>query len=512
MAGARMDGPRAETAARTYQVSPGSLLTVGRARYSVLVTPRADSDLLPPDHQPSQWTVVDEGWGRRAADFATLSELANCREYVAMHQLLGINETDQVLDIACGSGLAVELCAARGATAAGLDASARLIAVARDRCPGGDLQVGDMHALPWADDTFDVVTSFRGIWGTTPDAVAEARRVLRPGGRLGLTVWGHIKASPGAWALSPFTLAKPDKVANQAAMVKLGRPGAGEDLLASWGFEDVQRHEIPFAWEFADPDHYARALAATGPAYEAIQSVGEEAFLAYAKDVARERVRDGLPLRAVILVVGYTATKPAPALPIHDDEPSGNFLATAPASVAAEQLRQDDLDELGYVMNVSRLWGRIPATVEGLFGLLGQCVKLGRLDVRTRGILVAATASTLGDSYCSLAWGEKLAKAADLQLAAGVLLGDDSALTPAEQALAIWARAITRDPNSTTAADVQALRDVGFDDDQVMAVTVFVALRIAFSTVNDALGAVPDSELISSLPAAITNAVTWGRR
>ena len=38
------------------------------------------------------------------------------------------------------------------------------------------------------------------------------------GGRFGLTVWGHIKASSGAWALRPFTLAEEAKVANQAAM------------------------------------------------------------------------------------------------------------------------------------------------------------------------------------------------------------------------------------------------------------------------------------------------------
>ena len=261
------------------------------------------------------WRVVDEGWGRRAVDFATLSEPANCREYVALHQQLGVDAGDRLLDIACGAGLAVELAAARGATCAGIDASPRLIAVARDRLPDADLRVGDMHALPWDDATFDVVTSFRGIWGTTPDAVAEARRVLEPGGRLGITVWGHIKRSPGAWALTPFTLANPPNVANQAAMVALGRPGAGEDLLTSAGFVDIERVDIPFAWEFADPDAYARALASTGPAYEAIQAVGEEAFLQSAIDLARERVRDGLPLRAPIAVVGYVARKPATPRP-----------------------------------------------------------------------------------------------------------------------------------------------------------------------------------------------------
>lgn len=459
-----------------------------------------------------QWALVDEGWGREAVAFATLSEPANCREYVALHQLLGIEAGQEVLDVACGSGLAVELAAARGATAAGLDASARLVAIARDRAPEADIRVGDMNALPWGDGIFDVVTSFRGIWGTTPDAVAEVRRVLRPGGRVGLTVWGHIKASPGAWALEPFTLASREKVANQAAMVSLGRPGAGEELLTAWGFEDVHRHEIPFAWEFADPDHYARALASTGPAYEAIQAVGEQAFLDHAREVAASRVRAGLPLRAVIFVVGYVATKPLDVPPPHDDEPSGSFLAPTPPSPGAERLRQDDVDELGYVMNASRLWGRMPGTLDGPFGLLGQCVKAVRLDQRTRGILVTATASTLGDAYCSFAWGGKLATSAGADLAAGVLLGDDTGLDPAEQVMASWARAVTRDANGTTSTDLQALRDVGYDDDQIMAITVFIALRLAFSTVNDALGATPDAELVAALPAAVADAVTWGRR
>ena len=207
----------------------------------------------------------------------------------------------------------MELATAVGATCCGIDASPRLIAVARDRNPDADLRVGDMHDLPWDDASFDVVTSFRGIWGTTPDAVAEAHRVLAPGGRLGITVWGHIKVSPGAWALAPLALASEPKVEHQAAMVALGRPGRGEELLAQCGFVDVERHEIPFVWEFADPDAYARAMSSLGPAYEAIQNVGEEEFIRWATEHARQRVRDGLPLRAPIAAVGYVARKPSMA-------------------------------------------------------------------------------------------------------------------------------------------------------------------------------------------------------
>jgi SAM-dependent methyltransferase len=258
----------------------------------------------------SQWEMVDEGWGRRAVDFAALSEPGNCREYVAMHHRLGIDAGERLLDVACGSGLAIELARMRGASCCGIDASARLVAVARDRNPESDIKVGDMHALPWEPASFDVVTSFRGIWGTTPDAVAEIRRVLRPGGRAGITVWGHLKASAGVWALAPFLLAATEKVGNQAVMVSLGRPGAGEQLLASHGFVDIERMDVPFAWEFADPQLYARALAATGPAYEAIQNVGEAEFHRAAVDQAQRQLRDGLPLRAELNVVGYLARKP----------------------------------------------------------------------------------------------------------------------------------------------------------------------------------------------------------
>ena len=257
-----------------------------------------------------QWETVDEGWGRKAVDFATLSEPSNCREYIAVHHRLGVDAGDRLLDVACGSGLAIELARLRGAICSGVNASARLVAVARDRNPEGDIRIGDMRALPWDPASFDVATSFRGIWGTIPEAVAEIHRVLRPGGRLGITVWGHLKISPGAWALAPFRLAAEEKVDNQAAMVSLGRPGAGERLLAAHGFVDIERVDVPFALEYADPELYARALASTGPAFEAIQNVGEAEFHRAAVEQAQGQLRDGLPLRAEINVVGYLARKP----------------------------------------------------------------------------------------------------------------------------------------------------------------------------------------------------------
>lgn len=255
------------------------------------------------------WRMVDEGWGRKAVDFATLSEPSNCREYVRMHQHLGIGEGHKVLDVACGSGLALELARARGAVCAGIDASHRLVEIARDRNPDADIRVGDMNDLPWEDGVFDVVTSFRGVWGTTPTAMDSMHRVLRDSGRLSMTVWGDVKKSPGAWMFQPFTWATDEKVQNQANMVALGRPGIGEAFMRDHGFEPEERFEVPFFMEYPDPETYARGLAATGPAYEAIQDIGMEEFLDAATSLAEEHVREGLPLRAEIQLFGYVGTK-----------------------------------------------------------------------------------------------------------------------------------------------------------------------------------------------------------
>lgn len=244
-------------------------------------------------------------------DFATLAEPTNTREYVFVHHQLGLHAGDRLLDMACGSGLALELAQAVGATCCGIDASPRLAAVASDRVPGGDVRVGDMGALPWDDETFDIVTSFRGIWGTTPTAVAEAFRVLCPGGRLAMTVWGNVGKSDGAWMFAPFQWAEEPKLRHQAEMVSLGRPGVGEAFLTDSGFDVAPRVEVPYVIEYADPETFARGIASTGPAYESIQAIGEAEFHRRAVALASDRMRDGLPLRGSIQLFGYIATKPS---------------------------------------------------------------------------------------------------------------------------------------------------------------------------------------------------------
>jgi uncharacterized peroxidase-related enzyme len=187
------------------------------------------------------------------------------------------------------------------------------------------------------------------------------------------------------------------------------------------------------------------------------------------------------------------------------------FLAEHVPDAEAQRIFDDDVAELGYVMNVSRLWAYQPATLNHLFDLMGETYATEELSFRQRGILVIACASTLGDAYCSLAWGTKLASKSDAETAAGILRGDDDRLSPDEHAMAQWARKVARDPNSTTAADVQALRDAGYSDAQIFAITAYVALRLAFSTINDALGARPDSAFRTRAPEAVIDAVSYGR-
>ena len=190
---------------------------------------------------------------------------------------------------------------------------------------------------------------------------------------------------------------------------------------------------------------------------------------------------------------------------------TGSFLPEPPVSAEMQALFDEDREEDGYVGNATRLWAHQPGTFRQLFDLMSEAFEPSGLNVRQRGILVTAAASALGDSYCSLAWGGKLGHASDAAVAAGVLNGSDAGLTDQEKAMAAWARKVARDPNATTPADIQALRDTGLDDGQIFAITAFVALRLAFSTINDSLGAQPDAQLAQSLPPEVREAVTYGR-
>ena len=188
------------------------------------------------------------------------------------------------------------------------------------------------------------------------------------------------------------------------------------------------------------------------------------------------------------------------------------FLSMPPDSEAVSALYARDRADDGYVANLTRLWAWRPDVYDAFVKLRALVTDPSALSMRDRAILVCATAATVGDSYCALAWGTRLASETDANTAALVLQRKDAPeLTARENALAMWAQKVVREPNAITADDVETLRSVGIADQEIFSATAFVALRLAFSTVNDALGARPDRELAASAPAAVRAAVVYGR-
>jgi uncharacterized peroxidase-related enzyme len=189
------------------------------------------------------------------------------------------------------------------------------------------------------------------------------------------------------------------------------------------------------------------------------------------------------------------------------------FLSEPPATDEMRRLYDEDRAQDGYVWNVTRLWCWRPDTYAAFGALRAQLMGSSSLGDRDWAVLVTATASVLGDSYCSLAWGQKLAKLSDDETAAEVIGGVEQpdGLSEREATLADWARRLVRDPNSTTPTDVERLRATGVGEREIFEATAFVALRLAFSTVNDALGAGPDQQLADAAPSPVRDAVSYGR-
>jgi SAM-dependent methyltransferase len=223
------------------------------------------------------WREAGVAWGERASEWAYLFEPYARAANEVVFDKLDVTEGVRLLDIACGSGLAVQYACRRGATVTGLDASEALIAIARARTPAADLRVGDMFALPFVDGAFDVVTSFNGIWKTCEGALREASRVLQPDGRLGLTFWGrleHVGLLP--YFLKVIELSPPS---HGEASIEQGDTGRVIDaMLTTSGFAPRERGTVTVQNEWPTVDIAVRALAAAGPSAPAIRAVGLDAF------------------------------------------------------------------------------------------------------------------------------------------------------------------------------------------------------------------------------------------
>lgn len=246
------------------------------------------------------WAESGRAWGERAADWAYLMEPYARQANEALFDQAGVGSGTRLVDIACGSGYAAGVAAGRGAAVSGLDASQALIAIARARVPAGDFRVGDMFALPFADDQFDVATSFNGIWTGCEDALREARRVVRPGGLVGFSFWG----SPKRLGLLPYfaallELSPADHVGATLSQGDTGRPGVAEQMLGEAGLEFAGRGTAEVINELPDLDLMVRALAAAGPSWPALQQAGYDRFAETMREAMRPLYTEGLGVRVV---------------------------------------------------------------------------------------------------------------------------------------------------------------------------------------------------------------------
>lgn len=119
---------------------------------------------------------------------------------------------DRVLDLGCGNGRLLDLLKDKEINYTGIDSSKGLIEIAKERYPGAEFLVGDALNLPFPDNSFNRVFSI-AVLHHIPSVelrlvfLAEAKRVLAPGGLLILTVW-NLWQRRGWWPNIKYTFLK----------------------------------------------------------------------------------------------------------------------------------------------------------------------------------------------------------------------------------------------------------------------------------------------------------------
>jgi SAM-dependent methyltransferase len=204
-------------------------------------------------------------WGARPTDWA-LSEDQQIPTYEEALRRVGLDPGQLVLDVGCGVGAFLRLVVQRGARAFGIDASPALLEVARERVPGADLQVGDMEALPYDDDTFDLVTGFNSFFFADDivAAVREAERVAKPGAPVVIQVWGpHDRNDLEAMKqiIRPFL---PPRPADAPPEPDYSKPRVLEDIATKAGLTPEQAFDT--SWDLLYPDHETLRRALVAPA------------------------------------------------------------------------------------------------------------------------------------------------------------------------------------------------------------------------------------------------------
>ncbi|MFP5019585.1 class I SAM-dependent methyltransferase [Pseudonocardia phyllosphaerae] len=246
-------------------------------------------------------------WG--GADYPALAE----RLAPAAHDLvdaLAPGPADRVLDVAAGTGSAAALARERGAAVVATDLAPRMVELGRAATAGTGVVwlEADAEALPLPDGAAEVVqSSFGLIFAPRPEvALAEARRVLVPGGRLGFTAWtpdgfmGRMTA-----AMLPHTGAPP----GLPDQMDWARPDVVRDRLTAAGFGEVTLTERALPWHFDSPADMTAFFRAHSPAHAAAAAgLGEERAAAMFADIEAMTGPPGEPVRLDAAYLVVTAT------------------------------------------------------------------------------------------------------------------------------------------------------------------------------------------------------------
>jgi SAM-dependent methyltransferase len=185
-------------------------------------------------------TFEHDGWEEVARPYRDAFSSLTVQSVAPLLDAIAVAPGLRLLDVACGPGDAAAAAALRGARVTGTDFAAAMVEQASRLHPGLTFQTGDAEALPFEDAGFDaVIINFGVLHFSDPDrAIAEAHRVLVPGGRFAFTVW-----------------APPEKCEGFAIMLQ---------AIEKHGRMDVPLPEGPPFFRFADPDECRRVLGAAG--------------------------------------------------------------------------------------------------------------------------------------------------------------------------------------------------------------------------------------------------------
>jgi len=141
---------------------------------------------MPTTSPDDPWSAVADDWGRYWGTFAR-------PVWEPLLRTAAIGPGTRVLDVGCGTGELLEHLQDLGARPTGVDPASRMAELARARAIGADVRPGDFERLPFDDGTFDALLAVNAFQFAADQerALAEADRVLVPGGTLGLAGWAE---------------------------------------------------------------------------------------------------------------------------------------------------------------------------------------------------------------------------------------------------------------------------------------------------------------------------------